>query len=273
MIIVDVMGGFGNQLFQICLALFFKKHGLNPKLYAFKDHDYDDHNFYIVNEKNFGLKTYSLTGEKLLKKIKNYKKIEERFFTVIKEDKINEIKNLDFKNNKLVTSFNGFWQDKYFVDEVYVEFYKGITKTKAVKNSLDLPVRNGSTMLHIRRGDHQDYLPIKYYTDSIASASSDIKDFSLDIFTDDKEWVLSQDEFKMADNVFGPSESFQSGKETVNTFSQMLNYENFIISNSTYSWWAARIGEKSNSIIYYPYPHWVGFQPDIYYDKWTKVIR
>jgi len=92
MIIVDVMGGFGNQLFQICLALFFKKHGLNPKLYAFKDHDYDDHNFYIVNEKNFGLKTYSLTGEKLLKKIKNYKKIEERFFTVIKEDKINEIK-------------------------------------------------------------------------------------------------------------------------------------------------------------------------------------
>jgi len=128
-------------------------------------------------------------------------------------------------------------------------------------------------MMHIRRGDHQDYLPKKYYTDSIASASSDIKDFSLDIFTDDKEWVLSQDEFKMADNVFGPSESFQSGKETVNTFSQMLNYENFIISNSTYSWWAAKIGEKSNSIIYYPYPHWVGFQPDIYYDKWTKVIR
>ena len=25
MIIVDVMGGYGNQLFQICLALFFKK--------------------------------------------------------------------------------------------------------------------------------------------------------------------------------------------------------------------------------------------------------
>ncbi len=77
----------------------------------------------------------------------------------------------------------------------------------------------------------------------------------------------------MADNVFGPSESFQSGKETINTFSQMLNYENFIISNSTYSWWAARIGEKSNTAIYYPYPLCVGFQPDIYYDNWIKVKR
>jgi len=279
MFIVDIMGGYGNQLFQICFALFLKKHGFNPKLYAFKNNNYDDHNFYIINEKNFGLKSFNPLSERIITKIKKNKSLDEKYFSIIKsggvinKDQIKEIKNIKFKNNKLVTSFNGFWQDKNMVDEIYEEFYKGIRKTTSINNSLNLPITKGSTMLHIRRGDHQEYLPIKYYSDSIDAASSDIENFNLDIFTDDKDWVESQPEFKNASNIYGPSSEFQTGEETIKTFSKMLNYENFIISNSTYSWWPARIAGTKDSSIYYPYPHWVNYQPDIYYENWIKIER
>ena len=56
-------------------------------------------------------------------------------------------------------------------------------------------------------------------------------------------------------------------------FSKMLNYENFIISNSSYSWWAAKIAENDNSNIFYPFPYWPALEPDILYDNWIRVNR
>ena len=43
-------------------------------------------------------------------------------------------------------------------------------------------------------------------------------------------------------------------EDTIETFSKMLVFENFIISNSTYSLIAALLSEKDNSNIYYPDP-------------------
>lgn len=41
--------------------------------------------------------------------------------------------------------------------------------------------------------------------------------------------------------------------------------------DSRYFWWVAKIGETKNSLVYYPFPHFPGYQPDIYYKNWTKV--
>ena len=266
------MGGFGNQLFQICFALYLKKHGKKPYLYIFNKHEHNDHNFYMINNKDFNLTEINSSFETIIEKLKNIDFIYSNIFSIVGQDSIDQIKKMEIENKKLVTSFNGFWQNKFFVDEIFDEFKIGLLKTKLFDDAIKKTPNKGSTMLHIRRGDHQAYLPLAYYENALLKASK-IDNFSFDIYTDDPNWVKDQNEFKNAKNIYGPSDEVDIKTDTMKTFANMLTYDNFIISNSTYSWWAAKIAEKKHSHIYYPFPHWPGFQPDIYYQKWIKINR
>ena len=268
--IVDIFGGFGNQLFQICFALFLKKNGYNPYLYTFSRNKSQDHNIYNIDEKNYHLRKINYVNENLIKTVKKINVIDKKLFSVLKQKEVSEIKKLNFPNKKLVTSFHGFWQDRYFVDEVFQEFKLGLLKNKIINHSYQLTPSRGSTALHVRRGDNPHYLPLGYYKDAIKQASN-IDNFSFDIFTDDTEWVKSFAEFKNANNIFGPSTVDDIRTDTIKTFANMLEYENYIISNSTYSWWAAKIGEERNSKIYYPFPHRPAYHPDIYYENWIAI--
>lgn len=272
MFLVDIMGGFGNQLFQIAFAMYLKKNGLNPKLFIFNSSQSNNHNFYMIDHKNFNLQTISPLTEIILKKVNGINFGLKYFFTVYDYENTAQIKNLEFKNKKLVTSFNSFWQDKYFVDEVFDEFKSGLFKTQIFKEGFNKQKTKGSTMLHIRRGDHTFFLPLSYYTDALSQARK-IDGFTYDIFTDDPEWVKAQKDFTDAQNIYGPQQNEDIKSDTYKTFSKMLNYENFIISNSSYSWWAAKIAENDNSNIFYPFPYWPALEPDILYDNWIRVNR
>ena len=43
-------------------------------------------------------------------------------------------------------------------------------------------------------------------------------------------------------------------KETIDTFSQMLNFENYIVGNSSYSLWAALLSSNNESLVIVPDP-------------------
>jgi hypothetical protein len=272
MYIVDIMGGFGNQLFQICFALYLKKEGKKPFIYIINPHDNSDHNVYMLEEENFNLSTVGSFSKSLIRNLKSIPIINDKIFSVINQDSMEEIKANNISNMKLVNSYNGFWQDKLFVDVVLDEFKTGFFKNEMFNDSIKKVPIKGSTMLHIRRGDHQAYLPLDYYKDAIKEAGR-INNFNYDIYTDDPEWVKSQGIFNNAKNVYGPSKESNIQSDTLNTFARMLTYENFIISNSTFSWWAAKLSERKESKIFYPYPHWPNYQPDIFYDNWIRINR
>ena len=127
--IVDIFGGYGNQLFQICFALFLKKNGYNPYLYTFDNNNSQDHNIYIVDENNFGLRKINSLNQNLIRMTKKINSIDKILFSILEQDVIPEIKKLNFPNKKPITSFNGFWQDKYFVDEIFEEFKPGLLES------------------------------------------------------------------------------------------------------------------------------------------------
>ena len=54
----------------------------------------------------------------------------------------------------------------------------------------------------------------------------------------------------------------------------MMKYNNYIIANSTYSWWAAILNESSSSVIVQPEPFykWVT-NANLLVPNWIKIAR
>ena len=95
-IIVDVFGGFGNQLFQIALALHLKRKNYNPILYTFSSKKSIGHNVFFIDETHFGLRKLSEFQEKKINKIKSYSYLDRKLFHIVNEEEITSIKIIKF---------------------------------------------------------------------------------------------------------------------------------------------------------------------------------
>jgi hypothetical protein len=109
-----------------------------------------------------------------------------------------------------------------------------------------------SVCIHIRRSDYLEYTDIyhiqelSYYTKAIEYLRKISNNNVYLFFTDDPIWV--KENFKI-DNL---TSFISSTNNVINDFIEMSNCNNFIIANSTFSFWAAQFSNNSNKIIIYP---------------------
>ncbi len=263
--IVDILGGFGNQLFQLSFANYLKDSGFKVyiNLYNFRR---------VVNEKNS-----IITNRELILPLDYFKFDEIKSNNFLKYDLVDKLKlnNLNlFKSNKLIKQyfswfndknldlnnaskfnrFTGYWQTLKILEHNKNFLIEGLSKNKQIADGLNFVPKEGSTALHVRRTDYLsmgEELTEDYYKASLEYAKNNIRNFSYEIFTDDEDWVKRNKIFKNATKI----NSFQDNKEnTILAFSSMLKNENFIISNSTFSLLTSFLKETSKSIIIYPDP-------------------
>ena len=244
--IIDIFGGFGNQLFQLSFAKYVSKKNVktfayvDKSLFLNKSNEYDQKRNLILPTDYFGVKTLTKTQLKLLEKIKNNKRISKKFYEILTDENI-----IDFDNLKKITSFNGFWQNMKYVEPIFNNLLIDLKKDKRIENAL-LKEKNDRTMLLVRRGDFTEHgldLDFSFYEQALIK--SDIKN-GYDIFTDDVEWVKNQKLFTKSDNIFPPSDDKD---KVIELFSSMLTYKNFIVGNSTFSFWGALVGSNTDSKI------------------------
>lgn len=153
-------------------------------------------------------------------------------------------------------SLVGFFQsEKYFKnieDEIRQDFsfkeeiYNSCSQTF---NSLCL---NKPIALHIRRGDYtinsdrHPVTPLEYYEKVLTNFDDDQ---DVVVFSDDPKWcseqkIFSSDRFLISE-----------GNDTYHDLCLMSLCSDFIIANSTFSWWAAWLANSKN--VYYPI-NWFG---------------
>ena len=78
--------------------------------------------------------------------------------------------------------------------------------------------------------------------------------------------------FKYANFVYSPINSHQSTQDTIETFSKMLQFENFIIANSSFSYMAAFLGSGLHSKIFYPNPWFKNRESkNLSLNNWIKI--
>ena len=258
MIIVRITGGLGNQLFRYafarCLAI---KHQTEVKLDLF---DFEKDNF-----RDYELQHFSIQASNALKKDLPYKrrrdlnkylahildllvpgptiKYEENFHFITEVE--------DYPDNIYL---DGYWQSfKYF------NSIKNIIKTEfQVKSDLNFNAQkllqeirgNQSIAIHIRRGDYVNHpihptCSLQYYLKAIEIISQKITNPIIYIFSDDIEWVKKNLTLSLDHHYLEANKSWED-------FKLMTECKHFIISNSTFSWWAAYLSSGDEKIVIAP---------------------
>ena len=138
----------------------------------------------------------------------------------------------------------GYWQDeKYFRDiKELIRKEFGITHSLISDDSTSIRIDSSEICLgvHVRRGDYLQpgqqssnlsALSIDYYKSAIDLVRSHCSVSKIVIVSDDPQWCRSK--FR------GKEFSFSSNVSTVHDFKLLNSCDHVVISNSTFSWWAA----------------------------------
>ena len=119
--------------------------------------------------------------------------------------------------------------------------------SREYQDKLSLPNKKSeeSVMVHLRRGDYvglNEELKLEYYSIAIKKLEKKLGSCEITIFTDDHS--LKKEDFKN----FNVTKLFNDKNEDVlETFKRMTQFQNFIISNSTFSFLAAFLGQEKSS--------------------------
>jgi len=245
--VIEIKGGFGNQIFQFAFAKYLSDLGCDVKV-----------NFQNISKFNLN---YEYFGFELSSKFMVY--ILNLIYKFNESKKFNFIFKIFFKKNfqkfakpehfsvdkmKFFNHFDGYWQDVSILENYKNYIKESLEKYKSFENFKSNNEINGLTLLHVRRGDYIDLnenLTLSFYKEAIDYCKKNIENFKYDVFTDDKDWVINQKLFNEALNIYGPSKDLDSLLLEV---SKMMEYEHYIIGNSSFSLIPAVTSEVPGSI-------------------------
>jgi len=155
------------------------------------------------------------------------------------------------------TYLQGFWQSpKYFE-----EYENVIRKDFTLKNMPDNIERlareiqsQASLCVHVRRGDYvrnklHDVVGQGYYKKGIDYIKSKTNIDKIYIFSDDRSWCEDNLHFDISTMYIGDGYAGEAGEGNIYLMSQC---KNFIIPNSTFSWWGAWLSNFKDKIVVCP---------------------
>lgn len=265
MIIVKLMGGLGNQMFQYAAgkALACAK---NQSLFL----DISNYNELQedISPRSFKLNCFNVNAEIIDKKeILRYTKKNNLLNRLINKFKPYYRKKIfihpefqfdpNFYNTINDVYLNGYWQSYLYFEKINETILKefslkeqylgGIVPTLAIINNSE------SVSVHIRRGDYitskvaaevLGCLPYSYYDNAFQLIEKGIKDPHYFIFSDDIEWVKLNMKIRNSTVIDTNNELYD--------LILMSHCKHNVIANSSFSWWAAWLNRNTNKIVIAP---------------------
>jgi len=270
MIIVKLMGGLGNQMFQYALGKHLAlKHHTKLKLdltflldrtprpdFTFRDYELGIFNInasFATDKEVFNflnVPKFTHWKDRLKQKIYRYHHFVEEQFNF--DEKV-----LNLPRN---TYLEGYWQsEKYFTgcqQEIRKVFTFKDSPSSYYAALNEQTQKCNSVSVHFRRGDYINNPVIKsyhgectveYYEQAIAKIRSLVPSAVFFMISDDIAWVkkqfAGQDHFVFVENGKG------AGHEDMQLMSQCRHN---IIANSSYSWWGAWLNANPEKIVIAP---------------------
>ena len=267
MVIVRVLGGLGNQMFQYAYAKALEMKGFEVKLDVSSFKKYKLHGGYQLDKYHIDIKN-AKNSTILFSKINPLK--------ILKEE------NLFFNNKLLALKGNeyvkGYFQtEKYFL-EIRNTLLEQFTINKEISNTTEVYKKEiveveNSCSIHIRRGDYISNIKsnnvhgtcsLEYYKEAIKIIKEKYKNVTFFVFSDDISWTKENLAIKNAiyiDHKCLPHEDI---------FLMSLCKHN-ITANSSFSWWGAWLNTNEKKIVVSPKQWFVDKQNEIACLNWIKI--
>ncbi len=271
MVVVRLLGGLGNQLFQYAMARrIADRHQVPLKLDVssyniYKLRSYRLHHFNIMED---------FASEKEIKDLVDSGKIVRERLTCFDE------LMMDIPGDVYL---DGYWQcEKYFSDisDILRKEFQIKTRLNPMDEDIGRKIKDTQSIsIHVRRGDYvyDEYnnqihgtCSIEYYRRCIEKIAKEISNPHFYIFSDDKEWV--QKEINL-----GIPMTFVTHNDTDREYADlylMSNCKHHIIANSSFSWWAAWLCNNRDKKVFAPVKWFNSKQynsKDIIPEEWSKV--
>ncbi|MEL7665229.1 MAG: alpha-1,2-fucosyltransferase [Methanosarcina mazei] len=291
MIIVRLIGGLGNQMFQYALGrqLAVKNNStLKLDIQGFNDYklrNYDLSCFNILENiaTSNDLSGVVLPSDRLISKVGKHIGVKLKGIQQIQYIKE---KTFNFQQEILNMGDNiyldGYWQsEKYFSD-----IKKIIKKDFTVKNRPD-PINESimkeiteceSVSIHIRRGDYvsnpttsqyHGFLGLEYYQRAMRLMLEKIDNPYFFVFSDDPDWA--SENIKTDSPVTYIKHNGDKNYEDMRLISTCKHH---IIANSSFSWWGAWLSKSEEKVVIAP-RKWFNVNTldtkDLYLDYWNKM--
>jgi hypothetical protein len=256
-------GGIGNQIFIYAAAIHLQKTQKKKVYFDLRNYNFDfrafklDNLFKEVKKANyFQLFIFRPKIIKFLfypfKDTKFYPKhIEEKSFQ----------SSFDFEEKSFFTYYEGYWQSYIFykdalkivkqnyqfnfklINEAYLSFQQKILETTSVA-------------VHVRRTDYLDelnrkvfnVLDVDYFNNCVQEICETVPNPIFFLFSDDIEWINRNIDF-LNHPIISVSNIINNDCQE---FDLMRQCKHNIISNSTFSWWAAELNDNVAKIVLAP---------------------
>ncbi len=270
MITVVIQGGLGNQLFQYAYGRALIEMG---KEVIFNISFYDTNTKYTKRE--FLLDKFCIPESiRFTKELPPPQKLLTRIINKIDIDR--RVRYVPINPKK-----DGYLADGYYVSEKYFAHIRDlILKELTLKNPSPLykeweeRINSATTplMIHARRTDHVanktfTLIDESYYEKAITYFDKDCEVFG---FSDNAEWLRSAFPGRTITMVSG------NGLTDYEELMLMSLGQNFIIANSTYSWWGSWLStQKDKKIVilkkWYRSFFWRKANNDVAFEGWVRI--
>lgn len=286
MIIVKIIGGLGNQMFQYAYAKALQVKGYDVKIDISAFDTYKLHGGYQLDKYNIDLKASTKKENNKFYKNDILSKVFRRLgydsSNIIGENSLLFDGNLlDIEEDNYVSGY--FQTELYFKnlrETLYKEFivrdkYSFYTKEMAenILNQLT------SCSIHVRRGDFINNTNItihgscdlSYYIQAVDFMNLEYGNLQYFVFSDDITWV--KENLKIEDAKYIQSEEIRLPHEDIYLMSLCSHN---IIANSSFSWWGAWLNQNSQKMVIAPKRWFMDeklFQEsaDIVCENWKKI--
>lgn len=261
MVIVKIIGGLGNQMFQYAYAKALNQRGYETKIDISAFEIYKLHGGYQLDKYNIDLPIST--------KEENDKFYKNTFFLKVLRriglDFSQRIKEKSLLFDKIFFEVDDVYVDGYFQCEKYfIDIRKIILKqftinqevsdyTKEIENK----IKNftNSCSLHIRRGDFinsknisiHGACDLEYYKNAMKYLKEKAGNLNFFVFSDDIEWV--KENLVLESAIYINSKYKRIPHEDIYLMSLCV-YN--IIANSSFSWWAGWLNQNEKKIVIAP---------------------
>ena len=157
----------------------------------------------------------------------------------------------------------GYWQsERYFLDyeaRIRSEFtFQPFLDKKNIEVAKKIQESNYAVCIHVRRGDYvsnpsansyHGALSPSYYFDALDYLSKKIPTMQLFVFSDDIEWVKNNIDLSPYSTYFV---SHNKGANSYQDMALMSLCKHYVIANSSFSWWGAWLNSSKDKIVVAP---------------------